>query len=106
MAKNLLEQAKAHVPVSQYKDFMQKLPAEDQQQIKALVDAYLAGELEGAWSVAQLYRRILVPNGYKFSEPTFRNWVSEYASKRKEASKPNQPSEERPATKRKTGTKR
>lgn len=105
MARNLLELAKAQRPSSRYKGFMEKLSLDDQQQIIELVDAYLAGELEGEWSVSGLHRRILVPNGYKFSSSTFRKWVYEYAE-RKEASKSGEASSQIATAKRKTGTKR
>lgn len=105
MARNLLELAKAQRPSSRYKGFMEKLSLDDQQQIIELVDAYLAGELEGEWSVSGLHRRILVPNGYKFSSSTFRKWVSEYVE-RKEASKSSQSGEVSTTQKRKAGTKR
>lgn len=79
MKESLLVKARKVRCIPAICGFFDKLPVEDQEQIREVVDAYLSGSLSNFTSYRDIYRFLLAPNGYKFSQRQFTDWVTKYA---------------------------
>lgn len=77
--RTLLEVAKS-LPPPRASGFIDKLPAEAQQQLLELRAAYQAKKLPAHMSTARIYREVVSPQHPDLcGESTFRRWMSEAA---------------------------